>query len=122
MASTTAFIGALAAVASVTAAIAQPASECMTCRAIAHFRTCETALDGGTMVRGRVVGTEKRRCSQALVMEAEDPAVAKTPARFQVDLGGCAYWAGSLGDSIQIALRYAPASNKVEYSLACRLW
>jgi hypothetical protein len=74
------------------------------------------------MVRGRVVGTEKRRCSQALVMEAEDPAATKIPARFQVDLGGCAYWAGRLGDSIQIALRETPTSNRVDYSLACRLW
>jgi hypothetical protein len=122
MALATAFLGILAAAVSVTASAAQPARECMMCRAVAHFRTCATPLDGAVLIRGRVVGVEKRRCSQALVVEAEDPATAKTPARFNVDLGGCAFWAGNVGDDIQIALRETPTSTRVDYSLACRLW
>jgi hypothetical protein len=31
-------------------------------------------------------------------------------------------FATAVGDSVQIALREVPASIKVDYSLACRLW
>jgi hypothetical protein len=36
-------------------------------------------------------------------------------------LSDCTYWAGRLGANIQIALRETPTSNRVGYSLACRL-
>src|SRR5436305_7850488 len=90
------------------AALAQPdaGTSCLmvTCRAMFHFRTCERPLEGVRIVRGRVANVERAPCSEVLSLEVLRASRRALPARIRVDLGPCAFWAGTVGDVIAVAV------------------
>jgi hypothetical protein len=106
------------------AAVAQPdaGASCRTCRAMAHFRTCENPQEGAKVIRGKVVGVEQARCSQVLSLEVSRASKQSLPAYLRVDLGSCAFWAGDTGDVIDVAVLETQVNADKVYSLACRLW
>jgi hypothetical protein len=95
---------------------------CPTCRAMAHFRACSQPLDGAKSFVGTVVGVKNGQCSQLLSVEVHRAAEVGLPALAQVDLGYCAFWAGKMGDVIDVAVFETPHSGGNVYTLACRLW
>jgi hypothetical protein len=113
----------------VVAGVAQPArgqigttAACPTCRAIAHFRSCEKPLDGGLAVfEARAIKAENRACSLLLSLDVLRAAELGLPTHIQVDLGPCAIWAGKTGDVIKMAVR-PRVTDKNVYALGCSLW
>jgi hypothetical protein len=90
---------------------------CLSCRAIAHFKTCERAgPDNKPFFKGKAVAVEKARCSQILSIDLS-PETSDLPSRIRVDLGGCAIWAGELNDVIDIAGGKPLATDSSVYSL-----
>jgi hypothetical protein len=111
----------LAAVPESASSQASGAAMCPTCRAIAHFRSCEKPLEGATVFQARVVNVEQAACSQLLSLDVMRGAPRGIPARIKVDIGGCATWAGQSGEVIDIAVRPREADSNV-YGLGCSLW
>jgi hypothetical protein len=95
---------------------------CRACTAIAHLRSCDKAVAGTTIIRGRVTGIEPGLCSQFIRFEPIRAAEQGLPQRIRIDLGPCAVWAGRTRSIVKIAVAPRPYSTRGEYSLACRPW
>jgi hypothetical protein len=105
------------------AAFAQPSVvACLACRAVAEFTGCERpSVDGKPLLAAKVVQIDRSRCSDVLSIEFERPSENGLPRIVRVDLGRCAYWAGKIGDTINIAVR-GPRTEDGLNDLACRPW
>jgi hypothetical protein len=103
------------------AAAAQADLACMSCRATAHFRTCDKPMTDAKIMRGKVTGVEKTGCSQILSVDLIEPA-GGWPARIRFDLDQCTVWAGETGDVIDVGLRESEPHASNLYSLACNRW
>ena len=93
----------------------------LSCRAVAPFHNCDKPLDDRAVFKARVVNVEEVGCLRVLSFDIMRPSELNLPSRIQVDLGGCAYWAGKFGDIIDVAVRPHLANQRV-YALACNLF
>jgi hypothetical protein len=115
-----------AALSALTLAATQPtnsqagaAVQCPLCRAIADFQTCRKPLDGHPVFTARVIKAEKTTCSRdVLWLDVVAAPGLDLPSRIQVYLGPCTYWAGQLGEVIDVAVRPHPSDTNI-YALAC---
>ena len=114
--------GAIVLAGALAAGCAEARDQCMECRAIAHFRTCDKPVEGKRVFQGRATRAEEFSCSQLLSLDVTAPAEADLPPRIQVALGACAIWAGQNGDVIDIAVEEPHSRQNGLYTLACRHW
>ena len=115
-------VGAIALAGTLAAGGAEATDQCMECRAIAHFRTCDKPIEGKRVFQGRATRAEEFGCSQLLSLDVIGPAEASLPPRIQAALGPCAIWAGRSGDVIDIAVDEPHSRQNGLYTLACRHW
>jgi riboflavin synthase len=114
--------GAVALAATLAAGHAEATDQCMECRAIAHFRTCDKPVEGKRVFQGRATRADEFGCSQLLSLDVVGPAEADLPPRIQVAIGPCAIWAGQNGNVIDIAVEEPHSRQNGLYTLACRHW
>ena len=114
--------GAIAFAETLAAGPVEAMDQCVDCRAIAHFRTCDKPIEGKRVFQGRATRVEEFGCSQLLSLDVVAPAGADLPPRIQVALGACAIWAGQNGEVIDIAVEEPHSRQNGLYTLACRHW
>jgi hypothetical protein len=104
------------------AAFAEPGGDtlCRACPAITHIRTCGAPVDGASLVRGRVVGFLKGKCSIIMSFEPQRAEQQGLPRHIGVDLGPCTVWSGRTNAPVRIAV-YGPRSySDPAFPLACQ--
>jgi hypothetical protein len=122
MLKTATLLAALLSAASALPAAAQPAAQCPECRAVLQFRNCDKPLDGKTVFKATITSVTQANCSQVLSLDVPRAAELGLPPVVQVSVGFCAFWAGAIGDAIDVALREPHSLEKSSYTLACRRW
>jgi len=101
-------------------AIAEPSEStlCRACPAISHINAC--SHPAGTVVRGRVTGFLKGKCSIIMSFEPLRASQQGLPARIGIDLGPCAVWSGKTNRIVSVAVLAPRTFNDPAYPLACQ--